>query len=593
MLDLGQALDTRLRNLPSSHPAADELQAIGKRIRKLGVAKGLRGTPVKIGLIASFLTDMLANALVASLAQRGILAELSVAPYGALPGLLLSEPSYFADRDLLLVLPTHRDLLHVPGFGCSDEEADEAAAREVGFWAGLWRQPGCPIIQLGFDPPPTRALSEADGFIPGGLLRHVRAVNRGLYAGAGHDVAIVDAEALAAAIGPAWHDARTYALCKQPFANDALAELSGALAAAAAGVLGKARKVLVLDLDNTLWGGIVGDVGLGGLSLGMEAAEGEAFVGFQRYVRALAARGVILAICSKNNHDIALDAFRNHSGMVLKEEEIGCFAINFEDKATNLRRIAETLNVGLDSLVFADDNPVERSWVKAQLPMVLVIDLPSDPAGYVQAVEAARPFPAQRLTAEDRERGRSYRARTLQAELAASATDHDAFLASLEPVASFEPLSPATSDRVVQLIAKTNQFKLNPSRFSLDELQRHGRHVLILSFADRMQDYGIVAVCVFERGEGAMTILNWVMSCRVFSRRLEHAMLAALAGQAESLGVSRIDARFEPSPRNDVARDFLLALGFKDTDDGWLRIGTDGAPDASRYMTIKDRSELA
>ena len=590
MTGLGVAIETRLRALPSGAPDPDELQAIGRRIRKAVAAGSGDSAPLRIGLISSFLTDMLADGLTASLARRGIVAVLEPAPYGALPGQLLAEEAPFPDCDLVFILPTHRDLLHRPLPGATGEEAARAASAEADFWASLWRKLSCPIVQLSFDPPPARALAEADGLLPGGLLRHVRETNARLFEAAPATIAPVDAEALAAWVGPAWHDARTYALCKQPFANGALGELAEALAAAAAGLLGKARKCLVLDLDNTLWGGVIGDVGLEGIALGMEMAEGEAFVAFQTYVRALAARGIVLAVSSKNQHEIALEVFRSHSGMVLKEEDIACFAVNFEDKATNIRRIAETLNIGLDSLVFADDNPVERGWVKQQLPELLVVDLPAEPADYARAIEAARAFPLHRLTSEDLQRGRSYRVLAVQAAAAASATDLDAFLAGLEPVATLEPLSAATSDRILQLVRKTNQFKLNPRVFTLDELEVPERQVLALSLADRMQDYGIVAVAVCEPGEGTLEVLNWVMSCRVFSRRLEHVMLSALAQRARAVGAGLIRAPFVPSPRNEVARTFLTALGFRALGEDMLAIETDAVGDGMAYMKIIDRS---
>jgi FkbH-like protein len=586
---LGEVIESRLRALPSGAGDPDELQAIGRRIRKALRSDSPPGL-LRIGLVSSFLTDMLADALTAALARRGIVAALDVAPYGAVPGHLLMGDAPFAGCDLAFILPTHRDLLRRPQPGASAEEASQAAVTEADFWASLWPRLGCPVVQLGFDPPPARALAEGDGFLPGGTLRHARETNARLFGAAPANVAVVDAEALAGWIGPAWHDARTYTLCKQPFANSALGEIAEALAAAAAGLLGKARKALVLDLDNTLWGGVIGDVGLEGIALGMEMAEGEAFVAFQSYVRSLAARGVILAVCSKNKHEIALDVFRSHSGMILKEADIACFAVNFEDKATNIRRIAETLNIGLDSLVFVDDNPVERGWVRQQLPEVLVVDLPPEPAGYARAVEAARAFPMQRLTAEDLQRGRSYRALAAQAELAASATDLNQFLASLEPKATLEPLSAATSDRIVQLIRKTNQFKLSPRVFTLEELAEPGRQVLALSFADRMQDYGIVAVAVCEPGEDGLEVQNWVMSCRVFSRRIEHVMLSELAKRARAIGAGIIRAPFVPSPRNDVARTFLAALGFAGEQDGFLAIAADAAPDGADFMTILDRS---
>jgi FkbH-like protein len=588
VIGLDPAISARLAGLPSGFPDPDELQAIGRKIRKLSPTAGT--DRIRIGLASSFLTDMLANALTASLARRGILAEVDLAPYGALPSHLLG-PAAFPDCDLVFLLPTHRDLMRRPLLGATEEEAERASEQEAEFWASLWSKLRCPIVQLGFDPPAERILGEGDGFVPGGLLRHVRGTNASLQAKAPANVAFVDAEALAAWVGRDWHDARTYALCKQPFANAALGEVAETLAAAAAGLLGRARKALVLDLDNTLWGGVIGDVGLDGIALGRELAEGEAFADFQAYVRALATRGVVLAVCSKNKHEIAIEVFRSHSGMVLKEEDIACFAVNFEDKATNIERIAATLNLGLDSLVFVDDNPVERGWVKERLPAVLVVDLPESPAEYVRALEATRAFPTQRPTAEDLQRGKSYRARAVQAELAASAANLDDFLASLNPVATLEPLGAATSDRIIQLIRKTNQFKMNPKTFELSELNVPGREVLALSFADRMQNYGIVAVAVCEARDGALEVLNWVMSCRVFSRRLEQVMLSELAARARAKGLSLIRVPFVASGRNDVAKSFLTEIGLVDQGEGLLVIGAEDVADGSNHMKILERSE--
>jgi FkbH-like protein len=579
------ALSAALRALPTGDADSDALQRLGRRVRR-AVAAGDLGKPIRIRIVSSFMVDMLADALAASLLRRGIVAELDLAPYGALPTGLIGQTSQ-PDCDLLMLLPTHRDLMQTPDLQADRDAAARAAEQEADFWAGFWPSDR-PVVQLTFDPPAFRAAAEADGFTPGGTLNHVRAVNQRLAERAGSNVALVDAEALAMQVGRDWHSGRTYALCKQPFANEAMTEVSEALAAAVAGVTGRGRKVLVLDLDNTVWGGVIGDVGLEGLVLGMETAEGEAFVALQRYAQALSRRGVILAVCSKNNDAIARSAFGGHSGMVLQADDIACFMANFEDKATNIRRIAETLNVGLDSLVFVDDNPVERAWVKDQLPEVLVIDLPEDPAGYVEAIEKAHPFPLHRLTAEDVGRNRSYLARAKVAEAAGSAGDIDSFLAGLEPRATCAPLAPENADRVVQLIGKTNQFKLNPTTWAADALRADGVGVLALSLADRMQDYGIVAVAV-TRAEGSDLIVEqWVMSCRVFSRRLEHAMLELLGRSAAEHGCARIVLPFTPSAKNGVARDFLTALGFVEADGGRLVIYVDTPPTAPHHMTITD-----
>lgn len=539
------------------------LQRIGKRVRKAIAAREIEGPVIRIAVVSSFLTDILLDLLPALLLRRGITASISAGPYGALATEILNPAGVARDVDLVMVLPTHRDLGHLPGPGAAPEEAVEAVDREVAGWQALWSAMSAPVLQLGFDPPPYRPLGELDGLAPGGHLHHVRGVNRAMARAAPAHVTLVDAEALAARIGPAWHDAALYHLCKQPFGAEVLVEVADTLAATAAGMLGHARKVLVLDLDNTLWGGVIGDAGLAGIVLGRETAEGEAFLAVQAYARALAGRGVILAVCSKNMDETAREPFRAHPAMMLKEADIACFVANFDDKATNLCRIAETLNVGTDSLVFVDDNPVERAWVAQQLPEVLVVDLPDDPAGYCAAIEREKAFVTPRITGEDLRRNALYRARSETLAQASAAADIDAFLAGLEPVAVVEPVGPASLDRIVQLIAKTNQFKLNSAVFTPDEILARRDGVIAIRFQDRLQDHGITAIAVTEPEGTDLVIRNWVMSCRVFSRRLEHATLELVRRRAVALGLDRIVLDHQPSKKNGLVLGVLAELGFE------------------------------
>jgi len=551
------------RVLASAPPDPVLLQKLGRRIARAVSSGRFAERRIKVAVLSSFLVDMLVDALSACLLARGIAADIVTAPYGVIAVDLLSDRSITLGCDVVLILPTYRDLMHRPGPGCSHEAADQAAAREADIWLELWRHVGdAAVVQLSFGPPPDRPLADADGFRPGGFLRFIRDVNRRLADAAPNQVALVDAEALAVRIGPDWNDMGTYFLCKQPFGIAALADLANSLAAATCGLLGKGRKVLVLDLDNTIWGGVVGDVGVQGITVGAETAEGEAFVAIQRLAHDLAARGVILAVCSKNDEENAREPFRKHSGMILREDDFACFIANFEDKATNLRRIAQTLNVGLDALVFVDDNPVERAWVLRELPEVAVVDLPEDPALYCAAIERAQLFPLHRLTEEDLGRNRSYRARAVVAQAQASGNVTE-FLQSLEPVVTLEPVNATSLERIVQLIAKTNQFKLNPRTFTSEELIGLGAGVFAIRFRDRLQDYGIVAVVVTNIEEDELIILNWVMSCRVFCRRLEHATLELLQTHARASGLLGLRAYFKASPKNGITRSTLTELGFE------------------------------
>lgn len=559
---------TRCRDATLLNSDIMELQRVAKRLAKL-LASGVDvGPRVKIAVLSSFTTDFLVELLTLCLFRRGIAADILKGPYGALATEVLGGGAILAGKpDLTVLLPTHRDLLYAPEPGCSREQAEAAVEREVATWRAIWERLQTPVVQLSFDAPPYRTLGELDGFVPGGKLRHVRLVNLALGDSSPPNVALVDAEALGGRLGEAaWHDPHLYHLCKQPFSGAALPEFADTLAATVAGLLGRSRKVLVFDLDNTLWGGVIGDVGLEGIVLGPETAEGEAFVTVQQYAKALARRGIILAVCSKNDAEIARLPFREHPAMVLREEDIACFIASFDNKATGLRRIAESLNVGLDSLVLVDDSPTERAWVRSALPEVMVIELPKSQSGFCRAIEASKAFPTPRLTAEDLTRGASYRVRAETWSAQQTVDDIDGFLAGLESTAIREPVSSGSLDRIVQLIAKTNQFKMNSTTFCPNEIARDPTCVIALRLVDRLQDYGIVSVAVTGAEPDELVVRNWVMSCRVFSRRLEYVMFDLLQRRAADIGAARISLSYEPSQRNKLVQNVLEELGFAHDD---------------------------
>ena len=562
---------------------------LGKRIARATRADPSANGKIRIALLSSFMADLLVDLLLALLLRRGILAEIITGPYGAIATEALDPGQpVWRGADLALLLPTHRNLQHYPGLSGTFASARSAAAQEAASWQPIWAAMPLPIVQLSFDPPPHRAVAELDGFLPGGLLRHVRLTNLALAEAAPSQVTLVDAEALATRLGAAWHDAALYQLCKQPFGADAMLEIADTLASAITGVLGKARKVLVLDLDNTLWGGIVGDAGPDGIVLGPETPEGEAFVAVQTYAKALAERGVILAVCSKNEENNAREPFQSHPAMILSEADIACFVANFEDKATNLRRIAQTLNVGLDSLVFVDDNPAERAWISQELPEVLIVDLPEDPAGYCAAIEREKAFPISHFSAEDRARNASYRSRGQTIAQLGASGDVESFLVGLGQEAAIVPVGPGSVDRIVQLFAKTNQFKLNPILFTATEIEADRSGVFALRFRDRMQDYGITAVAVTVAEGNSLKIVNWVMSCRVFSRRLEHAMLELLRERAARLGLSTISLNYVASPKNGLMLKILQELGFHNADIAGRYVAPvlPGAPGPALHISI-------
>ena len=541
---------------------------VAKKISKDPEVRSLCGPTISIQILSSFTADYLIDYLVLMFARRGFNASIRAIEYGKIATAILDSGHELHTNppDLSLIFPTYRDLMYCPALGSNFDDTDAAVKKEVAIWAKLWERLPAPAVQLSFSPPSYRPLADLDGFLPGGLTFHCRNVNLGLSRASKSSIALVDAEHLSYELGIVnWDDPHTYNLCKQPFSMDALPQVADAVAAVAQGLLGKARKVLVLDLDNTVWGGIIGDDGIDGIQLGPETPEGEAFTHFQQYVEKLRQRGVVLAVCSKNKYEVAEDAFCNHPAMVLNREHIASFVANFKDKPSNLRQISKELNLSLDSFVFVDDSPVERELMRLKLPEVLTIEMPQNPALYVQTIERCRVFPMANLTTDDLNRSNSYKLRSQVNQVFETATDMESFLQELHATAAIECFDESTKDRVVQLIAKTNQFKLNPNQFTPKELEAENRGVLCIRLKDRLQDYGIVAVAVLSIAEDKLIIENWVMSCRVFSRRLEYLTFELIVQHAFEHGVNEIYLSYIPSTKNSLVYDLLQVLGFKKT----------------------------
>ena len=351
-----------------------------------------------------------------------------------------------------------------------------------------------------------------------------------------------------------------------PSSADRYGELVARLIAAQKGL---SKKCLVLDLDNTLWGGVVGDDGLEGIVLGEGSAQGEAHLQLQGYAKRLKERGVILAVCSKNDPAVAEAVFRDHPEMILGRSDIAAFQANWNDKAENLRVIAQQLNIGLDSLVFVDDNPIERARVRESLPMVAVPELPADAAHYVRRIANAGYFEAVAFTNEDRNRSIQYTANAERETLRAVAKSMDEFLAGLEMSVVFSPVSKIDLARVIQLINKTNQFNTTTRRYSGEDVVKliaiPGTMALRFRLVDRFGDNGIVSViilCPLPGESGVFDIDAWVMSCRVFGRQLEVEIMNIVVGTLKDQGVRELRGRYIPTSKNGVVSQLYKTLGF-------------------------------
>ena len=404
-----------------------------------------------------------------------------------------------------------------------------------------------------------------------GQTASLKRLNAGLaeIARANTGVYVLDYDALVARHGRrAWHDERKWQTMRMPIAAPCLVHLANEWARFLHPITGKTAKCLVLDLDNTLWGGVIGEDGLHGIKVGLEHP-GSAYRALQRAALDLYHRGIILAVCSKNNPDDAREALQKHDGMLLRPAHFAALRINWNDKGRNLREIAAELNIGIDSLAFFDDNPAERELVRQQVPEVMVLEPPEDPGEFARALRESPVFERLTLSAEDRERGKFYAQDRERGELEQAAGSLEDFYRSLKQEAEMGAVTPATLTRVAQLTQKTNQFNMTTKRYSEAEIAALAADpswcIRWIRVRDRFGDNGIVGVAMAQdRGGGLWEIDNFLMSCRVIGRTVETAVLASLIEQAKQGrgGASRIGARFIPTKKNAPAKEFYRQHGF-------------------------------
>ena len=453
----------------------------------------------------------------------------------------------------------------------STSEVEERFAQEIRFWETAWKQAettGARVLQIGFDAIHTGPAGHQMG-ARSGLPALLRQLNEQLRGRLKHGAYWIDLPNIAGQMGRgAFYDPRRYVWTKQPFSELGSLALAESVVAGLRAMLFGPKKVLVLDLDNTLWGGVVGE--LGALHVGVgETAEGEAFTLFQKYLKALSQRGVTLAVASKNNFDDAREPFQVNPGMVLTLEDFAAFEASWQPKAESLRSIARTLNLGLDSFVFFDDNPAEREQVRQALPQVAVVDVPDEPAEYIRALESGLWFEALDITEEDRQRTRTFGAEQQRRTIQAQVTNLDDYLTSLNMEAKVALVTDAELPRVVQLLGKTNQFNLTTRRHSEDDVRRllaDDRAIgLTVRLCDRFGDYGLIAVLLAIPDDDASSLLidTWLMSCRVIGRSVEEFTCQMLLEEARKKGYRQIVGRYIPTPKNGLVADLYPRLGFQ------------------------------
>jgi FkbH-like protein len=366
--------------------------------------------------------------------------------------------------------------------------------------------------------------------------------------------------------GTSARDERAWFESKQPCSPSLLVELAREVSQIIGALRRPPKKVLALDLDNTLWGGVVADDGLEGIELGDTSPRGEAFKAFQKYIRSLKQRGVLLAVCSKNDHEKAAEVFEKHPEMILRMDDLVSFKANWDPKSDNLRQMASELNLGLDSFVFVDDNPAEIEIVRQFTPEVATILLGPDSSMYAAQLQDCRMFEPRNITAEDGERTGQYRSEAQRSELMGKAADMDSYLESLAMEGAISEFTPADVPRLAQLINKSNQFNLTTKRRTEADVLEVTNDPDCIGFSmrlkDRFGDHGLISIVIGRKSGRTLAIDTWVMSCRVLKRQVEDEVLKEVARLAVRLDCTRLEGIYLPTAKNEMVRDFYPCMGF-------------------------------
>lgn len=527
----------------------------------------------KLGLIGDGTLSLLGSAIIASALRWDLRIDVFEGHYGSAVSDAIStgSPLRQAKPDAVLLASDRRSLgldRSVVAPHMAQEIVELAIDTVRSICEGLQQFVSGAILVQTLAPPPEPFFGSYDLRFNGSALAQVNAFNVQLAElAAKNGYVLVDMARLAATIGlERWDDPQQWHTAKLPFSADMIPAYGEFIARTLGALYGKSRKCLVIDLDNTIWGGVIGDDGLGGIVLGQGSAAGEAFLELQQTILGLRSRGIVVAVCSKNEEDTARLPFREHTEMILKEEHIAVFQANWLDKAANLKVIAAALNIGLDALVFLDDNPAERAHVRAELPMIAVPELPSQSALYARTLTQAGYFEAITFGDDDRQRADDYQANAARSSLQVKASDMEGYLRSLDMKCAIRCFDKEGRARIAQLINKSNQFNLTTKRYTELEVGRlesdRQRFTVQVRLADRFGDNGMISVVVADITEDEWTFDTWLMSCRVLGRRVEEAVLRHVASAALAAGAKVLVGNYIPSNKNQMVSDHYRKLGF-------------------------------
>jgi len=538
------------------------------------LSDGTSRIPVKIAILAGSTANALADQLELFLLNYGLLPSFYLSEYGQYwnEAMFPSEELTAFKPDLIYIYTTNRNINRYPAVTDTREEALTAIEGEFerykGMWENLKERFGCPIIQNNFELPSFRLLGNSDCSDIHGRVRAINELNLRFSAYAENEpkLYINDINYVSACYGlDEWSDNLSWQMYKYALTLQAVPFLAANTAAIIKAVYGKNKKVLALDLDNTLWGGIVGDDGADNIKVGMDLPQGQVYSEFQEYLKLHKDLGVLLTVCSKNDYENA-EAGLLHPEGTLRPDDFTVIKANWNPKDLNIIETAEELNLLPESFVFADDNPAEREIVREQVRGAAVPEM-DGAENYVRILDRNRYFEVVALSDDDKKRGEMYKANAQRASLQKSFSDYGEYLDSLDMSAEIKPFAPPYIQRIAQLTNKSNQFNVTTRRYTdaeIEAVSKSENHIALYGkLSDKFGDNGVVSVVIGHEEDGdTLHIDLWIMSCRVLKREMEFAMLDKVVESAKARGLKKIAGYYYPTAKNGMVKELFGLFGF-------------------------------
>lgn len=560
----------------------------------------VEGKEVRVAILGNCATQFFAKSLLGYAKLSGINANVFDADYNQIEAQLLdvdSELYHFSPDTIVLWLATEKlyeEFLDMP-LSNRAHFADIYIEKIRGYWELIEKNSKAKVIQMNFTEIDDKVLGEYSAKVDISFIYQMRKLNFLLEEAMRSDANVypVDLLAIQIRIGAKnFFDAPMYYSAKLSASMNALPYITKAVVDVQKSILGKIKKCIILDLDNTLWGGVIGDDGIGGIEIG-ELGKGHVFTNFQRWLKQLKEAGIILAVCSKNTESVAKEPFEKNEEMVLHLDDISVFVANWEDKATNIKLIQETLNIGMDSIVFVDDNPFERNLVRQMIKDIEVPELPEDPALYLGYLQECNYFDCASYVGVKSDRTKLYQAEFQRKQLQVQYQSIDDYLKSLEMIGKAEKFMPENYARIAQLTQRSNQFNLRTMRYSEADIQAIAENenflTMSLHLKDKFGDHGLVSVVILEKkNEQEVFVDTWLMSCRVLKRGMEEYVVNEIVKLARAHGFKKITAEYIPTPKNAMVEKIYEKMGFTNVGENNYALGVDSYKDQVSYINEEE-----